>query len=566
MANGSQVGRLLRGQRLRAAVLGILMIAAALTEGLGVVLLVPLLGAVGGSALPGGGAGGWFSLPQLPRDLTGLLVLFVGLVALRGIIVLLRSQAALRFETAVVDALRRRAWHGLLQADWRALSTMRQSQNASLLITNIDRVGSGLQQALTGIAALTTLGALGLAALAIAPWAAVVGAAGGGAVMIAYRGMRRHAARLGQQFGEAYDAMHERFGEALRALRTIKSIEAEDRAERWALDGIGRLRRAKLAYGCNMALGQLALHTGGAAVLATMTWLALARWNMGLAAILPLIALFTRALPLLGTVQESWQFWAHSRPAITASLALIDSAEAAREPDDAGVTVPDLLEGIELHAVSVCYPGQDGLALDAVGLAIPARSTVALVGESGAGKSTLADLIGGLISPDSGTMLVDGMPITLANRRGWRRHVAYVQQEPVLFTGTLRENLLLADPLATDAQIRAALVDAAASFVFGFPDVLETRVGEGGRGLSGGERQRLMLARALLRRPALLILDEATSALDAASESAVHEALSRLRGRMTILIVSHRGALLQLADRIVTMRGGHIAQVEQNGG
>ena len=255
------------------------------------------------------------------------------------------------------------------------------------------------------------------------------------------------------------------------------------------------------------------------------------------------------------------QHWAHARPALDSALALIARAEAAREPEAGPGPAPVLGTELRLEGVAVHYSGQSGPALDGIDLAIPAGSIVALTGPSGAGKSTLADLLGGLLSPDTGTILIDRTQLDPASRRAWRRQVAYVEQDPALFAATVRENLLWAAPAASEARLRAALSDAAADFVDLLPQGLDTPLGDGGRRLSGGERQRLMLARALLREPQLLILDEATSALDAANEAAVASAVERLRGRMTIVIISHRGGLLDLADLVVTLDRGRIAGI-----
>jgi ATP-binding cassette subfamily C protein len=146
-------------------------------------------------------------------------------------------------------------------------------------------------------------------------------------------------------------------------------------------------------------------------------------------------------------------------------------------------------------------------------------------------------------------------------RRAWRRRVAYVQQEPVLFAGTIRENLAWASPDASEARMREALADAAAAFAEALPLGLDTPVGEGGRQLSGGERQQIVLARALLGGPELLILDEATSALDSASEEAIAAAIVRLARRLTILVIGHRGALPALADKTIWLEAGRVAQV-----
>jgi ATP-binding cassette, subfamily C, bacterial len=215
-------------------------------------------------------------------------------------------------------------------------------------------------------------------------------------------------------------------------------------------------------------------------------------------------------------------------------------------------------EAIRLQGVDFTFAGGRA-ALHGIDLDIAAGSTVALLGHSGAGKSTLADILGGLLASDSGQMLIDGQPLDARTRRAWRRNVAYMQQEAVLFAGTIRDNLLWACADADEAALRRALERAAAQFAYALPGGLDCDLGEGGRQLSGGERQRIALARALLREPRLLILDEATSAIDAAAEREVAAAVEQLKGSLTIVIIGHRGLLTELADRQVTLHQGRIA-------
>jgi ATP-binding cassette subfamily C protein len=170
----------------------------------------------------------------------------------------------------------------------------------------------------------------------------------------------------------------------------------------------------------------------------------------------------------------------------------------------------------------------------------------------------LADLVGGLLSPDKGYVTIDGVELAPGLRNAWRRRVAYVQQDPVLFSGSVRDNLCWAEPQAKEPQLRRALACAAADFVHELPGGLDCPLGESGRALSGGERQRIALARALLRAPDLLILDEATSAVDAESERAIVTAIRAIAGRCTILVIGHRGALVECADRKIELGGGRI--------
>lgn len=527
----------------------VLQIATALTEGVGLILLVPLLGMVAGGKPEGLGAR--LVALGLPGELPRLLALFVVLVGLRALLVLWRNRAVLDLELVLVNGLRRQAWRALLNADWRALAGLRRTDQASLLISNLDRVGLGINQLLVASTSVVTLLALGLAALAIAPLPALGAGLAGLLVLLAYRGLRRQAGRLGEAMGRLWDGVHGALGEALGSLRTIKLLRDESRAEQSVMDRFAALGEARHAWLRGVGHGQLALQTGGAAALALMVWLAVEQWRLPVASILPLVALFARALPLLGVLQEAWQQWLHARPALAAAQTAIAELAAARETVVAAGPAPRLGQAIALDGVTVQFAGQASPALDGVSLVIPAGATIAVTGPSGAGKSTLADLLAGLIAPDRGQVLLDGKALDPAGQLAWRSAVAYVEQDPLILAASLRENLCWGAGPVDDSRLWRALADAAADkFVRDWPQGLDTPLGDGGRRLSGGERQRLMLARALLREPQLLILDEATSALDPANEAAIVAALSRLHGRMTIVLIAHRGALLDLADRV----------------
>ncbi|MFM5884494.1 MAG: ABC transporter ATP-binding protein [Novosphingobium sp.] len=548
----------------QAAWLAFLIAASALTEGIGLVLLVPLLAVLGGEAPSR--LGHWLGIFGLAPTLEVLLVLFVGLIALRAAVNQARLLATEGFRLELVETLRRRAWQALLHCDWRVLLTLRRSDNASLLLGEVDRVGYGVQQAIQAIGILVTLGAILIAALAISPWVTLGAGLCGVVVLLGYAGLRRRANLLGEQLGRAYTDTFAALSEGLGAMRVVKSLAGEARAEAEAMTAMQAMRRAQIDYVRDRGLGQAALNLGGAAALALLVWLAVRRWGLGATAILPMAALFARALPLLGNLQETWLQWRHSRPALEATLALIARAEAAREPGDGGLTAPGLTGALRLAGVTVRFGSAPQPALDAIDLVIPARSIVAVTGPSGSGKSTLADLLGGLISPDGGTMTVDGQVIDPALRGAWRRRVAYVHQDPVLLAASLRENLTWGQAGYSDAAIEHALGEAAADFALALPQGLDTRLGDGGRQLSGGERQRLMLARALLRDPALLILDEATSALDTANEAQIAAAIARLGRRMAVVVICHRGALLALADQTISLDRGRIVPGDGSSG
>lgn len=210
--------------------------------------------------------------------------------------------------------------------------------------------------------------------------------------------------------------------------------------------------------------------------------------------------------------------------------------------------------------------GAGGGALREIDLDLRRGEFLVLSGPSGAGKTTLADLLVGLMPPTTGRISVDGVALDGGNRRRWRASCALLAARPYLFPGRIRANLAWGREDADEGEMRRALEAAAADFVFRLPEGVDAEIGDGGAGLSAGERQRLAFARALLRRPTLLVLDEATSQLDEANEGRVLETLRSLRGETTVVATTHSAAFLAAADRVVRIESGRLLAPGASGG
>ncbi|WP_326718912.1 MULTISPECIES: ABC transporter ATP-binding protein [unclassified Streptomyces] len=241
-------------------------------------------------------------------------------------------------------------------------------------------------------------------------------------------------------------------------------------------------------------------------------------------------------------------------PAVTASGPVPDtdlpSATASAPPPD-----------IELTGVEFTYPGR-APALRGVTFTVPGGTQTALVGLSGAGKTTLFSLLQRFYEPTAGTIRIGGQDISTLSRGEVRRRIAYVEQDSPVMSGTLRENLLYAAPSATAEQLAEALaVTRLDGLVARLPLGLDTAVGPRGVTLSGGERQRLAIARALLRRPQVLLLDEATAQLDARNEQALSELIGRTAGQCTVLLIAHRLSTVTEADQIVVLEHGDVRAI-----
>jgi ATP-binding cassette subfamily B protein len=221
---------------------------------------------------------------------------------------------------------------------------------------------------------------------------------------------------------------------------------------------------------------------------------------------------------------------------------------------------PAAREGrVEFEDVSFAYDRQP--ILDRVAFQVEANSVCVLVGSTGAGKSTIIDLLLRFYDPTAGTVRLDGVDVSKLSFADLRRSVAVVDQSPFLFHSTIRENLLFADPKASEAELAEALKEAGVyEFIEALPLKLETMVGERGLALSAGQRQRVAIARALLRKPSVLVLDEPSSALDPTAEFMLGTTLRSVASYCTVFIVTHRPALLEIADRAIVIENGRIVE------
>jgi ATP-binding cassette subfamily C protein len=398
-------------------------------------------------------------------------------------------------------------------------------------------------------------------ALRVSTTASLVAAASGAALMVTMRGFARRARAAGEGLSHANAEMTAAANEHLQSMKAVKSYGAEERNV--ALYGATaehtasvHLRAARL-YADSRAL----FTAGSVALLSMVTWVSVSVLDLPGTVTLLLAFIFFRLVPRLQNLQLIHQMLMHDLPAYENVTARIAALEAERERLAPAAGVHALAREIRFENVSFTYPVVDRPAVDGLELRIEARRTTAIVGPSGSGKTTVADLVMGLVRPSAGRVVVDGRELDEAWLRGWREGIGYVAQDTVLFHDSVRENLRWARPDATDDELWEALRAAAADgFVAALPEGIATVVGDRGVRLSGGERQRLALARALLRRPSLLILDEATSALDTENERRIRDAIDALHGRVTILLITHRLSSVRDADAIHVMEGGRLIE------
>ncbi|MGW0951065.1 thiol reductant ABC exporter subunit CydD [Streptomyces sp. NPDC002545] len=330
------------------------------------------------------------------------------------------------------------------------------------------------------------------------------------------------------------------FGRAKAQAESIRRITGEYRR--------ATMRTLRIAFLSSFALELLA--TLSVALVAVTIGMRLVSGDMDLYIGLVILVLAPEAYLPLRQVGAQYHAAAEGLAAAEEIFAVLETPV----PDSGTGAVP--AGALAFEDVSVRYPGRSADAVTDVSFSVRPGETVALVGPSGAGKSTLLNVLLGFVKPSAGRVRVAEADLADVDLEQWRSRIAWVPQRPHLYAGTIAENVRLARPDADDAAVRGALADAGAlEFVDALPEGLDTRLGEDGVGLSAGQRQRLALARAFLADRPVLLLDEPTAALDGATEAEVVDAVRRLSAGRTVLLVVHRPALLDVADRVVRLDG-----------
>ncbi len=349
--------------------------------------------------------------------------------------------------------------------------------------------------------------------------------------------------------------------EALSSVETVKSLGAEPAMQREWENAVAASARigGRTRVWSNLATnGTMLVQQAVSVILIVWGVFLVAEGRITIGGLIAANILAGRVLAPLGAIAQTIFRAQYAFRALGALNAFM------RLPSDSGPAVTSDLEvakgALDLRQVTMTYPGQQTPVLKDFSLSVGSGELVALLGRVGAGKTTLGKLATGLIQPDSGTVLIDGVTLAQYDPASLRRGVGYLPQEPHVFTGTLRENLALGAPDATDAQMRDALAMAGMEpFVTALSTGLDTFVGERGMRLSGGQRQGLALARLILRAPKLLILDEPSSAMDQRMEADIARHLTALNAAGTGLILcTHRPSLAAIAKRIVVIDEGRV--------
>ncbi|KWV90970.1 ABC transporter ATP-binding protein [Erythrobacter sp. YT30] len=537
---------------------------SSLTEGISLFLLIPLVAlidasdAAGFEAIPVVGP----MLAEINPTLEMLLGGFLVLIIVQAVLVRVKSMYLASIMQRAIDNMRVRFFASVGAARWDVVQQSRVSDLQNVLVQEAGRAHVAATN-LTTLLQSFILAATYFLLATLVSWQMALFAALAGVVMLAVLfPLRRKATQYGQELSELYRGENQTLLDFLTGIRVAKSFVAEPRYADAFGTRVMKLREGLLGVQGLNATSSMAFQILSAIAAVIFIWVAVVWVELELASLIILILIFLRLAPRFGTIQNSMQALLGNMAAYENIRAQIDYFEGSAEPKgSAGAKAPTFADAIRFEGVSLTYPNSSAPAVSEIDLEIAKGRFTAIIGPSGSGKSTIADMLMGLLRPSEGRITVDDTPITEEIRRLWRGSVAFVPQEAFLLNDTIRTNLAIAQPDASDEAMWDAIRRSKAEeFVRQTPSGLDTIVGERGTKLSGGERQRIALARALLRNPSLLILDEATSALDWENQKAIAADIEAMRGDITIVTIAHRPSMIRFADDVIAIEAGKVVE------
>ncbi|WP_395684581.1 ABC transporter ATP-binding protein [Aestuariivirga sp.] len=556
----------LQGDRLRSVLVLLSLVVAAAVEAIGVGALLPAAAAL--YAQDGKASQGSAFVQEIIAwsGMTPSFETLVLLIAAAAILKALISFLALSYAAVVAAELavdfQDRLINAAIGASWRFYADQHAGNFAAAVANDASRasqaylfgaqaIAAGLQSVLLAAVALVYSWKLALVSIVI-----------GLAITTAMNRLVKLSRAAGSREANMTGALTVRVVDLIANMKPLKAMHRFEPMLRPISQKLIKLRRALIT----VEMSKQALNLGNDVVvtlLITITaYFAYTSWKVSLPELLVFTVIFFKINSMFSKVQKAVQQAVKFERFYTriSELTTLALSHQERNPGrlDAAITKLCRFENVSFsHAEAEIIRGID--------LEIPAGQITVLRGPSGAGKTTIIDLLIGLYEPDRGSITVDGVSLNDIDLYKWRRKIGYVPQELSLLHAKVRENITFDDPHFTDDMVWSALRQAKAEdFVRNFPQGLDTDVGEMGGKMSGGQRQRISLARALVGSPELLILDEVTSALDPATEQEIVNNIALLRGKYTIVAITHRPAWTTIADRLYEIDDGRVLSVESH--
>jgi ATP-binding cassette subfamily C protein len=552
----------IEGHRRRAVSLVCIYGLSGFLEGLVLLTLIPIMNSGDSSGKIDPKWNGWLTAIGISPD--NLLVVsfsaFIFLGLLSATIMFFSEKGLIRFRGDLDETFRNKISTALLSMRWTKYHSMKQGDISKAILLEPSHIAEGVWHFLTGLGALLTAISFSIIALIIAAKMTLITIGFVSVVLIGYVILSKRASKHAKHWTKTGTKIGNQVSEIFGNLKFFRStgctIPARDKTNAIYKQHAKNFFMAQIFD----TFMKLAYQSGGILFLGGLLALSLLTYKLALAEMIVLMAVFYRMVPRLASVQQEL-YHARIFQAWYVSWKKRYDYVISHQENSHGTIPPTFEKSIQVKNLSFSYLKDNPPVLQEVDFSLEKNQCVALVGESGSGKSTLIDLYTGLLQPSAGQILLDGIPLNELDVDQWRNKIGIVIQESPIFHTTVLENIAwgFENPDPAFAEQCAKLAHAW-EFIEVLPEGIDTIVGEKGGRFSVGQKQRIALARALYRKPSLLILDEATSALDGESERIIQESLESLKGKFAIFMIAHRLKTVHMADKIIVLGKGRILE------
>lgn len=550
------------------------MVFVSFLESIGIILLIPLVSLTGilDVSLTKSPVILWVSefFKNIPITLSLAIILGIYVLLIIGQSIFQRKQMMqnVKIQQGFTRYLREETYKALLQSNWGFFLNKKKSDIINLMTTELARVSGGTYMFLQFLTSLVFTLIQVVIAFLLSPQMSMFVILFGIALIYCSRRFIKKSNSLGEETLDLSHTYLAGISDHFNGIKDIKSNRLEMSHLKWFQNLCSQMERNVNELIKMRTLSQSIYKIVSAILIAIFVFFSIKMFHAQTAQLMLILLIFSRIWPQFSSIQSNLEQLGAIIPSFKALIELKNECKVAKEFNDKesqNIRPLFLKKGFECRNIVFRYDLNEPIfALKNINLHIPVNKMTAIVGRSGAGKSTLIDIIMGLNKPELGQLLMDDTILTTEKLLSLRESISYVPQDPFLFNATIRENLYIINQNSSEEQLWEALEFAtAADFVRKLPSGLDTLIGDRGVRLSGGERQRLVLTRAILRNPSILILDEATSALDSENESKIQTALESLKGKMTIIVIAHRLSTIRNADQVIVLDNGKVIQQGQ---
>lgn len=494
-----------------------------------------------------------FSLKQL---LIFVIIIFIG----KALIMILTNYIKILITTSYETKTRGNLLRSTLNANWPYLSKQKIGYLENTIKIDTTKSSTLLQEISSLVIALSSLLVYVIVAINISPLITLSALTSVSLLLIAFKPILKLAKRNSQALINLYRESAHHINQSISGVKAVKAATVESQIADRGDNLFKQIRSANIKQALLKNIPGSLLQPMGMIFVCILMGLSYKLQNFDLAILLPIIYLVERIFDNGKRLQGNLNNLSELTPYLMSTTNYLKDSLEAKEYDES-MQSPSFNKTLCFKGISFQYPDKSIIVLDNLDFTINKGELIGIIGPSGGGKTTLVDLILRLLEPSSGQILLDGKNIDKISLKEWRHSIGYVSQDIFLLNDTIANNIKFYDNDITEKEIERATKDANIyDFIQTLPNKFNSEIGEKGVLLSMGQRQRIVIARTLVRKPAILILDEATSALDSESEIKIQKVIENLKGKITVIAIAHRLSTVINSDKILVLENGGIVE------